>query len=80
MRLTLTEARKRRKFKTPEELAAHLESIGRPVHKATIYRIESGSISNPSNDTVEALELGLRLRRGTLVFGVPPVAEEAQAS
>jgi len=39
------------------------------VSKATISRIEAGEIQNPSNDTVTKLELALRLKRGTLVFG-----------
>lgn len=39
------------------------------VGQSTISRIESGEITNPSNDTVQKLELALRLRRGTLVFG-----------
>ena len=39
------------------------------VSKATISRIEAGDVSNPSNATVTALEVALRLRRGTLVFG-----------
>jgi transcriptional regulator with XRE-family HTH domain len=41
------------------------------VNKSTISRIEAGEITNPSNDTVAKLELALRLRRGTLVFGHP---------
>ncbi len=39
------------------------------LNKGTVSRIESGDITNPSNDTVEALEVALKLRRGTLVFG-----------
>lgn len=63
MQMTLREARKKRAW-TPEQLAEHSG-----VHRATIYRIESGFITNPSNDTVKALEEALRVRRGTLVFG-----------
>lgn len=65
MRMTLTEARNRRAFRwTPEQLA---ERAG--VHRATVYRIESGEIANPSNDTVRKLEEALRVPRGTLTFG-----------
>lgn len=39
------------------------------LNKATVCRIESGEITNPSNDTVEALEVALKVKRGTLVFG-----------
>lgn len=39
------------------------------VVKSTISRIEAGLITNPSNDTVKALEQALKLRPGTLVFG-----------
>ena len=39
------------------------------VAQATISKIERGDVSNPSNDTVAKLELALRLKRGTLVFG-----------
>lgn len=63
MRLTLTEARRKRGW-TPERLAEHAG-----VHRATVYRIEAGEITNPSNSTVARLELALKLRRGTLVFG-----------
>lgn len=70
MRLTLTEARERRKL-TPEGLAEKAK-----VHRATVYRIEAGDITNPSNDTVQKLEQALRLKRGTLVFG-QVMAEQA---
>lgn len=63
MRLTLTEARKKRKL-TPEALA---EKAG--VHRATVYRLEADEITNPSIATVKKLEEALRVRRGTLVFG-----------
>lgn len=49
---------------TMDELAARSG-----VSKATISRIESGEIANPSNDTVVALEAALKVRRGTLIFG-----------
>lgn len=39
------------------------------VNKSTICRIESGEVTNPSNDTVKRLEEAMKLRRGTLVFG-----------
>jgi transcriptional regulator with XRE-family HTH domain len=39
------------------------------VSQSTISRIESGDITNPSNDTVGKLERALKLRRGSLVFG-----------
>lgn len=39
------------------------------ISKGTISRIEAGYITNPSNDTVTKLEVALKLRRGTLVFG-----------
>lgn len=39
------------------------------VDKGTVSRIESGEVSNPSNDTVAKLEKALGLRRGALVFG-----------
>jgi transcriptional regulator with XRE-family HTH domain len=71
MRLHLTDARKRRGL-TPEALA---ERAG--VHRATVYRIEAGEITNPTNATVERLETALRLRRGTLLFGA---MDEARAS
>lgn len=49
---------------SPEALA---EKSG--VHRATVYRLKNGESTNPSSDTVQRLELALRLRRGTLVFG-----------
>ena len=60
--LDLKTARDAKKW-TMDELA---ERAG--VNKATISRIESGEIGNPSNDTVVALEAALKLKRGTLVF------------
>ena len=39
------------------------------VSQATISRIESGDVTNPSHDTVTKLEAALKLKRGTLVFG-----------
>lgn len=62
MRLTLKEALDKRHL-SPEELA---DQAG--VHRATVYRIQAGDITNPSNDTVAKLEIALRLKRGTLVF------------
>jgi len=49
------------------------------LNKGTVSRLEAGEIENPSNDTVEKLELALELRRGTLVFG-QRAEELAQAS
>jgi transcriptional regulator with XRE-family HTH domain len=62
--MTVTAARERRGW-TPEQLA---EQAG--VHRATVYRIESGEIRNPSITTVQALEQALGVRRGTLDFGL----------
>ncbi len=62
MRLTLAEAMTRAKL-TPEEIA---ERSG--VHRATVYRLKSFEITNPSSATVEALERALELKPGTLVF------------
>jgi transcriptional regulator with XRE-family HTH domain len=61
--LTVKEARDAKNW-TQEELA---ERAG--LNKGTVSRLESGEITNPSNATVARLELALRLRRGTLVFG-----------
>lgn len=66
MRLTLKEARGKRKW-TPEELAEHAG-----IHRATVYRLEAGE-TVPSHATVEALEGALRVKPGTLVFGVQEV-------
>lgn len=62
--LTVREARERRNW-TMDRLA---EESG--VNKGTISRIESGETTNPSYDTVRNLEAALKLRRGTLTFGV----------
>jgi transcriptional regulator with XRE-family HTH domain len=61
--MTLREARDWRGY-TQEELA---DLAG--VDQATVSRIEKGERLNPSNSTVQRLELALRLKRGTLVFG-----------
>lgn len=61
MRLTVREAREKKGW-TPEELAEHAG-----VHRATVYRIEAGAM--PNYTTVEALEVALKVRPGTLVFG-----------
>lgn len=71
MRLTLAEARKRRRIDVEELVLAS------GVSRATVYRIEAGEVTNPSNDTVKKLEAALKLRRGMLVFGQ---AREARAS
>ena len=60
----LRTARERAGIRTQTELA---ERSG--VNLSTISRIESGEIQDPANSTVERLELALKLRRGTLVFG-----------
>lgn len=39
------------------------------LDKSTVSRLEAGEKTDPSNATVAKLELALRLRRGTLVFG-----------
>jgi transcriptional regulator with XRE-family HTH domain len=39
------------------------------VPQSTISRIESGETANPSNGTVAKLEIALKVKRGTLVFG-----------
>ncbi len=38
------------------------------VAKATISRLENGVITNPTSDTLNALEDALDLKRGTLRF------------
>lgn len=63
---TLREARGRLTQEQVESLTG--------VAQATISKLERGDITNPSVDTVNKLEDGLSLRRGTLVFG-----EEAEA-
>jgi DNA-binding phage protein len=71
MRLTLQAAIAKRRT-DPDRLAGDAG-----VHRATVYRILAGDITNPSSDTVEKLELALRLKRGTLVFGDHVMAERA---
>lgn len=61
--MDLRTARKRRGW--DQQTLAERSSID----QATISRIESGKTTNPSNDTVQKLELALQLKRGTLVFG-----------
>jgi len=63
---TLHEARMRRGI---DSVGALANLAG--VSKATVSRIETGAITNPSSATVAKLENALRLRRGSLVFGVP---------
>ncbi len=60
----LRAARKARRLQQ-KELAARTG-----IDQATISRLETGETVNPSNDTVQKLERALRLKRGTLVFGV----------
>jgi transcriptional regulator with XRE-family HTH domain len=74
MRITLSSALEGRGW-SPDQLA---EKAG--VHRATVYRIASGEIRNPSSLTVEALEVALELPRGSLRFGVPPDAERHEDS
>lgn len=62
MRITLTQARERRRL-TPEALA---EQSG--VSRATVYRLEGGDVVNPGHETVQKLEAALRLKPGSLVF------------
>ena len=61
--MTLREARDKREW-TQERLEAESG-----VEQTVISRIERGVIANPTNDTVKKLEVALKLRRGTLVFG-----------
>lgn len=61
--MTLREAREWRGW-TQEQLEKLSE-----VAQTTISKIERGEVLNPSNGTVAKLEVALRLRRGTLVFG-----------
>lgn len=63
MNTSLKAARDKRGW-TMDELA---ERSG--VSKATISELESGNRANPTVDTVTKLEVALRVRRGTLVFG-----------
>ena len=60
---TLREARKRRGW-TIAQLA-----FASGVDKGTISRIETGVTPNPSSATVASLEIALKVRRGSLVFG-----------
>lgn len=71
MQTDLKTARARRNW-SQKDLAAKAG-----VDTSIISRIESGATTNPSNATVVKLEVALKLRRGTLVFGQ---VEEAQAS
>lgn len=47
------------------------------IAQATISKIERGEVTNPTNDTVAKLEVALKLKRGTLVFGDQVMAEQA---
>jgi transcriptional regulator with XRE-family HTH domain len=72
MRSTLIAARKFRGIDSPAALSAITRQLGGDyvaVSRSTIYRLESGAISNPNTATVESLEAALGLARGTLVFG-----------
>jgi transcriptional regulator with XRE-family HTH domain len=78
--MTLREARDYRDM-TQEELeaatvraAAELGAGYAPVDQRNISKIERGDIHDPRNSTVAVLERALRLRRGTLVFGVTVAA------
>lgn len=63
MAMTLVQARKRRKW--DQKTLARESGIDQSV----ISRIETGATTNPTNDTVKALEEALEVPRGTLVFG-----------
>jgi transcriptional regulator with XRE-family HTH domain len=63
MEMTLREARKRRGW---DQQTLARES---GVDQSTISRIECSETGNPSSETVKRLEVALRVRRGTLVFG-----------
>jgi transcriptional regulator with XRE-family HTH domain len=62
--MTLREARELRGW-TQEQLEA-----ASGVDQAHISKLERREVLNPSNDTAAKLEAALRVRRGTLVFGV----------
>jgi transcriptional regulator with XRE-family HTH domain len=68
--MTLRAARERRGW-TQEQLEA-----ASGVDQGVISRLERGSSTNPTVDTVRKLQAALKLRRGSLVFG----NEEAMAS
>lgn len=57
--------KKREKKKLSQGRLAALSGVA----KATISRLETGVITNPQTDTVQALEDALDLKRGSLVFG-----------
>lgn len=61
--LTLKDARERRGW-TQERLETESG-----VEQSVISRLERGENANPTYETVQKLEVALRLRRGTLVFG-----------
>ena len=61
--MALREARARRNW-TQEQLEA-----ASGVDQGLISRLERGTSTNPTFDTVQKLEAALKLRRGTLVFG-----------
>lgn len=67
-RLTLKEAREKRRW-TQEQLEAATAARGNQVDQQNISKIEKGTIADPRNSTVEALELALEVARGTLIFG-----------
>lgn len=61
--LTLREARERRGW-TQERLESESG-----VEQSVISRLERGANANPTYDTVQKLEVALKVRRGALVFG-----------
>lgn len=61
--MTLRAAREWRRW-TQEELE---ERSGVP--QPTISKLERGEVVNPGHHTVVKLEVALRLKRGTLIFG-----------
>lgn len=65
--LTLRAARRAKRM-TQQELE---RAAG--VRQSRISEIESGITQDPNHSTVRALERGLGLRPGTLVFGVDEV-------
>jgi transcriptional regulator with XRE-family HTH domain len=66
-RLTLKDARDARAW-SQQRLEDETAQLGLKVDQRNISKIESGVIEDPSNSTVEVLELALGLSRGTLVF------------
>ncbi len=67
-RITLREARKRRKL----DQVALAELAG--INQGTVSRLEKGRIFKPTPETVERLEQALRLKPGQLILGAEVAA------